>query len=72
MRICHLCLNGPYNEGWNYQENILPKYHALQGNDVYQIVTPYIWEGTQLKESTDKEYINEHGVHIYRCYAKKD
>lgn len=71
MRICHLCLNGPYNEGWNYQENILPKYHALQGNDVYQIVTPYIWEGTQLKESTDKEYINEHGVHIYRCYAKK-
>ena len=71
MRICHLCLNGPYNEGWNYQENILPKYHALQGNDVYQIVTPYIWEGTQFKESTDKEYINEHGVHIYRCYAKK-
>ena len=71
MRICHLCLNGPYNEGWNYQENILPKYHALQGNEVYQIVTPYIWEGTQLKETTDKEYTNEHGVHIYRCFAKK-
>lgn len=71
MRICHLCLNGPYNEGWNYQENILPKYHVLEGNEVYQIVTPYIWEGTQLKETTDKEYTNEHGVHIYRCFAKK-
>ena len=44
MKICHLCLNGPYNEGWNYQENILPKYHVKQGHKVYQIVTPYMWE----------------------------
>ncbi len=71
MKICHLCLNGPYNEGWNYQENILPKYHVKDGNQVYQIVTPYMWEGTELILSKDKRYINDSGVEIIRCEAKK-
>ncbi len=70
MKICHLCLNGPYNEGWNYQENILPKYHAKQGNEVYQIVTPYMWEETRQVICNDKKYVNENGVHIIRCSAK--
>lgn len=71
MRICHLCLNGPYNEGWNYQENILPKYHVKQGHHVWQIVTPYIWEGTKQIISTDKRYISNTGVEVIRCKAKK-
>lgn len=71
MKICHLCLNGPYNEGWNYQENILPKYHAKQGHQVYQIVTPYMWDGTKLIISSDERYINDFGVEIIRCKAKK-
>lgn len=24
----HLCLNGPFNDGWGYQDNLLPKYQA--------------------------------------------
>lgn len=71
MKICHLCLNGPYNEGWNYQENILPKYHVKQGHKVYQIVTPYMWEGNKLIVSHDRRYTNEAGVEIIRCKAKK-
>lgn len=71
MRICHLCLNGPYNEGWNYQENILPKYHVKLGHEVFQIVTPYMWEKTKIVESTDKEYENKEGVHVFRLKAKK-
>lgn len=71
MKICHLCLNGPYNEGWNYQENILPKYHVKDGNKVYQIVTPYMWEGTELVFSNDKRYVNDSGVEIIRCKVKK-
>lgn len=70
-RICHLCLNGPYNEGWNYQENIMPKYHAKQGYEVFQLVTPYMWEGTKMVVSNDHEYTNRYGVHVYRCRAKK-
>lgn len=71
MKICHLCLNGPYNEGWNYQENVLPKYHVKQGYKVYQIVTPYMWEGNKLVMSHDERYINDAGVEIIRCKAKK-
>lgn len=71
MRICHLCLNGPYNEGWNYQENVLPKYHVKQGYEVYQIVTPYMWEGTEQVISTDKRYKSPMGVEVIRCNAKK-
>lgn len=71
MRICHLCLNGPYNEGWNYQENILPKYHVKQGHEVYQIVTPYMWEGTEQIICNEKEYTSPDGVNIIRCTAKQ-
>lgn len=71
MKICHLCLNGPYNEGWNYQENILPKYHVKLGYEVYQIVTPYMWEGNRLTISNDKRYINDAGVEVIRCRAQK-
>lgn len=34
MKIVHLCLNGPFTEGWGYQENLLAKYHALAGHEV--------------------------------------
>ncbi|SLM18720.1 putative Glycosyl transferase group 1 [uncultured spirochete] len=39
MKILHLCLNGPYTDNWGYQENILPKYHRLAGNNVTVIVS---------------------------------
>ena len=71
MKICHLCLNGPYNEGWNYQENILPKYHAKMGNKVFQLVTPYMWKGSELIISEDKHYVNDVNVEIIRCKVKK-
>lgn len=41
MKILHLCLNGPYTDNWGYQENILPKYHRLAGNNV-TIIAPNI------------------------------
>lgn len=71
MRICHLCLHGPYNEGWNYQENILPKYHRLEGHDVFQVVTPYMWDKDTIAISGDREYTNVSGVKIIRCKISK-
>ena len=41
MIICHICLSGPYNEGWTYQENLLSKYHAKLGHRVFLLATPY-------------------------------
>lgn len=71
MKICHLSLCGPYNEGWGYQENILPKYHVKQGHEVYQIVTPYMWEGSLLVKSSDVAYKNANGVNIIRSKEKQ-
>ncbi len=34
MKIVHLCMAGPYTQGYSYQENILPKYHVKLGFDV--------------------------------------
>ena len=39
MKIIHISPNAPYNEGWSYQENILPKYQAKLGHEVILIVT---------------------------------
>ncbi|MGN8853526.1 hypothetical protein [Collinsella sp. HCP28S3_H5] len=33
-KILHIALNGPYTEGFAYQDNLLPKYHARLGYDV--------------------------------------
>ena len=39
MKIVHIAPNAPYNEGWGYQDNLLPKYHARLGHDVTLIIT---------------------------------
>lgn len=71
MRICHLCLLGPYNEGWTYQENILTKYHSLAGHDVFLVVTPYMWEKDKVVVTPKEEYTNEFGVKVFRCGLSK-
>ncbi|MBO4693998.1 MAG: glycosyl transferase family 1 [Clostridia bacterium] len=71
MRICHLCLHGPYNEGWSYQENLLAKYHALSGADVFLIATPYVWDANEIKTTKDTKYKNKYGVNVIRCQQKK-
>ena len=38
MKIVHIAPNAPYNDGWGYQENLLPKYHAKMGHEVVLIV----------------------------------
>lgn len=39
MKIVHLALQAPYNEGWGYQENLLTKYQAQLGHQVTLITT---------------------------------
>lgn len=38
MNIVHIAPNASYNEGWSYQENLLPKYQARMGHNVTLIV----------------------------------
>ena len=42
MNILHLILLGRYTDGFSYQDNILPKYHKLAGNNVSIIASKLI------------------------------
>jgi glycosyltransferase involved in cell wall biosynthesis len=39
MKILHLCLGAVFIDNHSYQENMLPKYHALLGNEVKVIAS---------------------------------
>lgn len=39
MKIIHVAPNSPYEEGWSYQENLLPKYQTKLGHQVTLVVS---------------------------------
>lgn len=41
MKIVHVCITGIWGEQYAYQENLLPHYHRLMGNEVTIIATTY-------------------------------
>lgn len=45
----HIQLAGPFTENANYQDNILPKYHARIGNDVFFLGTCYSWKNGKIE-----------------------
>lgn len=69
MKIVHICLTGIYSEGWSYQENLLSKYHSLNGNEVTLIASKasYDKNGNIINcVESECEYVNEYGVKIIR------
>jgi len=72
-RILHLCLGNFYVDNFSYQENILPKYHKLQGHEVKIIASLYTFnengEPIYMKEA--KSYYNENGIPVTRIKYRK-
>lgn len=67
MKIAHICLTGPYSDGWNYQENLLSKYHHKNGHDVCVVASRYTWNLKGTIEECDRDfYTDKNGVEIYR------
>lgn len=65
--IVHLCLCGPVTDGWNYQDNLLPKYHKKMGWNVTIITSHWIWgEDGKLTIDPREEYYNENGILVKR------
>ena len=63
MKVLHLCLTGPYTDGFNYQENMLAKYHTRTGNSVSIIASQWEWSGGSVKKyEGPNQYINKDGV----------
>lgn len=67
MKIVHLCLCGPVTDNWNYQDNLLSKYHKRLGYDVNMITSKWVWNNEgKLELDTRTEYINDDGIKIIR------
>ncbi|MBQ6431384.1 MAG: glycosyltransferase family 4 protein [Oscillospiraceae bacterium] len=67
MKILHIVLACFYVEGLGYQENLLPKYHKLFGNDVTILTSDF--PNSRLgdpKYAGLKEYDNDDGVRVIK------
>ena len=66
MRILHIAPTAPYNEGWGYQENLLPKYQQRLGHEVYLVVTNREHQGAKLVEVPCTDTVTKDGVRVIR------
>ena len=73
MRILHICTSGEYTEGFSYQDNLLTKYMAKQGWDVYLIASPLAYDenGKTIKLPVPQSYVNKDGVKVTRLPYNK-
>lgn len=71
MKITHICLNGPFTDGWNYQENMLTKYHKQLGLDVTVIASKWQWNSHGELEICERtNYRNCDDVYIVRLSVR--
>lgn len=66
MRIVHIAPNAPYNEGWGYQENLLPKYQAKLGHEVTLIITNLEHKDGKKIEVNPTRYESRDGFYVVR------
>lgn len=64
MKIVHIAPNSPYNEGWGYQENILPKYQKKLGHDVTLIITNETHEKGSIVKKACKDFYSSDGFRV--------
>jgi len=67
MKIVHISPGMPYNEGWSYQENLLPKYQARLGNDVTLLVTNFEQKMGRIVETGCFDYMSSGEFRVIRC-----
>lgn len=72
MRILHICLSSFYIDNYAYQENMLPKYHKMDGNDVFIISSLFTFEGNNKQNYLPHAvtYKNEYGIEVSRLELK--
>lgn len=67
MRILHLCLGCFYIDGYNYQENILPRLNKEDGHEVEIIASTETYiDNQKLGYVEPSEYVNEDGIKVIR------
>ena len=71
LKIMHIAPNAPYNAGWSYQENLLPKYQAALGHDVMLVVTNLEHCKGQKVETQCSDEITSDGFRVVRKQKKR-
>lgn len=74
MKILHLCLGDRFVDNYNYQVNMLVKFHKAMGLDVEVLASRdgFDENGYVIHTLPAKKYIGENGVQITRIPYKKD
>ena len=73
MKIVHVSLNGPFTDRWQYQDNLLPKYHKIAGNEVTIITSLFMYDNQgKLSLDTRSEYYNEDEIKVIRLKTLRD
>ena len=65
MKVVHICLCGPYTDGFAYQDNILPQKHSELGYEVNMLVSQrsYNNKGNVIFRAC-KDYKDSRGIEI--------
>ena len=73
MRITHLCMASFFPDGYSYQENMLPKFHKLQGHEVSVIASLQTFDSNGKVSYMEKasSYRNEYDIPVIRLDYKK-
>lgn len=72
MKIVHLCLASFFPDGYSYQENMLPKFHKLQGHEVEVIASLETFDenGKSTYYEKARQYTNEYEIPVTRLAYK--
>ena len=71
MNIVHIAPNAPYNDGWGYQDNLLPKYHLKAGHDVTFIATNTAHVNGKIEKVPCDTFVSREGVRVIRLARKE-
>ena len=66
MKILHVAPLSPYNIGWSYQDNLLPKYQRKLGHEVKVVVSTFENTPNGKKDVGEQDFLLDDGVHVYR------
>ncbi len=71
MTIVHIAPNAPFNDGWGYQDNLLPKYHAKLGHDVILLVTDMMHAEGTVVHTDERRFTSVDGFEVIRFPYKR-
>jgi len=73
MKILHICLGNFFIDNYSYQENMLTKFHVLQGHEVTVLASLVSFDKQGKYTLIEKEstYISEDGYKVIRVDYKK-